>query len=62
MLNKEMTEMNYIRKISIETSAPEEPGLFNLHFGICGHAGNVLAELPAMCRRYIRKNAQQEDG
>lgn len=35
--------MNYIRIISSEPSAPEEPGLFNLHFGMCGHAVNVLA-------------------
>jgi len=42
MFNKEVTEMNYIQKISRDTSAPEEPGLFNLHFGICGHAVNVL--------------------
>jgi hypothetical protein len=39
-----MKEMNYIRKISIETSGPAEPGPFNLRFGICGHAVNVLAE------------------
>jgi len=43
MLNKEVTEMNNIRKISRETSAPSEPGIFNLHFGICGDAVNVLA-------------------
>jgi hypothetical protein len=36
--------MNYIRKISRETSAPSEPDLFNLHFGICGRPVNVLAE------------------
>lgn len=45
MLNKEVTEMNYIRTISRETSAASEQGLYNLHFGICGHAGNVMAEL-----------------
>jgi len=44
MLNQEVTEMNYKQKISRETSAPAEPGLFNLHFGICGHPVNVLAE------------------
>jgi len=44
MLNQEMTEMNYKPKNSRETSTPAEPGLFNLHFGICGQAVNALAE------------------
>jgi hypothetical protein len=43
MLNKEVTEMNYMRKISRETSPPADPGLYDLHFGICGHAVNLLA-------------------
>jgi hypothetical protein len=45
MLYKEVTEMNYKqKKISREPSAPAKTSLFNQHFGICGHAVNVLAE------------------
>jgi len=75
MLSQEVTEMNYIRKISRELSpacTPPDTGTFDLHFSICGRAVNVLAEhvnllsdeciVPNEDKNYGMKNSEQEVG